>query len=88
VTEGRLRVIRVKDRVYVVKKMKKESGGRKVDQFREIYVRARSRTLYLIFSYIVNQWTDFRVTIVHFWVNEISRNSAGSIVCSIVLRIR
>jgi len=39
--------------------MKEESGGKKVDQFWEIYMW--ERTLYLILSFILSQWRDLRI---------------------------
>jgi len=45
-----------------VKEMKEESGGKKVDQFlRDLYVTEIERTLYLMISFILSLWRDFRI---------------------------
>jgi len=57
-------VIREENRVGYndVKGMKEESGGRKVDQFRDLCVR--ERTLYLILLFILSQWRDLRIGVI------------------------
>jgi len=58
-TRGRRRVRRNTE-YNDVKGMKKESGGKKVDQFwGDLYVR--KRTLYSLLSFILNQWRDLRI---------------------------
>jgi len=47
--------------------MKEESGGKKVDQFREIYMWERE-PLYLILSFILSQWRDFRIQVIVMYV--------------------
>jgi len=45
-----------------VKGMKEKSGGKKVDQF-ESFLCDREKILYLILSFILNQWRDFRIEV-------------------------
>jgi len=42
--------------------MKEENGGKKVDQFERI-ICERERTLYLIISFVLNQWRDLRIEV-------------------------
>jgi len=52
-------VIREEDQVNDVEGMREESGGKKV--LRDLYVR--ERTLYLILSFILSQWSDLRIVL-------------------------
>jgi len=55
--------------------MKEESGGKKVDQYCEIYMWERERTLYLILSFVLNQWRYSRIGIMwwNLWVSVTAR---------------
>jgi len=61
-------VIREEDRVQRCEG-KEENGGKKADQFREIYMFERE-PLYLILLFILSQWRDSRIGVYNamkFW---------------------